>query len=67
MKRETQGDLIFSIIEKYYHTNGNLEKKGISEHLISNGLDASDEVLTERIKYFKDETSGTAKEKNKAS
>jgi hypothetical protein len=67
MKRETQGDLIFSIIERYYQTNGNLGKKGISEHLISNGLDVSDEVLTERIKYFKDETSGTNKEKNKAS
>lgn len=67
MKRETQGDLIFSIIEKYYRTNVNLEKKSINEHLISNGLDVSDEVLTERIKYFKDETSGTSKEKNKAS
>jgi hypothetical protein len=67
MKRETQGDLIFSIIEKYYQTNGNLEKKSISEHLISNGLDVSDEVLTERIKYFKDETSGTNKEKDKIS
>jgi hypothetical protein len=67
MKRETQGDFIFSIIEKYYQTNGNIEKKGISEHLISNGLDVSDEVLTERIKYFKDETSGTNKEKDKIS
>ena len=67
MKRETQGDLIFSIIERYYQTNGNLEKKGIREHLIGNGLDVSDEVLTERIKYFKDETSGTNKEKNKVS
>lgn len=67
MKRETQGDLIFSIIEKYYRTNGNLEKKGIREHLISNGLDVSDEVLSERIKYFKDETSGTNKQKGKVS
>jgi hypothetical protein len=67
MKRETQGDLIFSIIEKYYQSNGNLEKKGIHEHLIGNGLDISDEVLTERIKYFKDETSGTNKEKVKVS
>lgn len=67
MKRETQGDLIFSIIEKYYQTNANLEKKGIREHLIGNGLDVSDEVLAERIKYFKDETSGTNKEKDKVS
>ncbi len=67
MKRESQGDLIFSIIEKYHQTNGNLEKKGIHEHLISNGLDVIDEVLAERIKYFKDETSGTNKEKDKVS
>jgi len=67
MKRETQGDLIFSIIEKYHQTNYNLEKKGIREHLIVNGLDISDEVLDERIKYFEDETSRTNKEEDKAS
>ena len=65
MKREMQRDFIFSIIEKYYQINKSLEKSEIHEHLISVGLDISDEVLIERIKYFKDETFGDNKEKGK--
>lgn len=65
MKREMQKDFIFSTIEKYYQINMSLEKSDINEYLISNGLDISDEILTERIKYFKDETFGDNKEKSK--
>ena len=65
MARETKKDFIFTIIERYYSANKNLSKSGIREHLIGNGIDISEEVLKERIKYFKDETSDTNKEKSK--
>jgi hypothetical protein len=67
MRRETKNDVIFKIIEKYYQANRNLDSFGIHEHLISNGFDLSEEVLEERIKHFRDETSNTSKEKNKGS
>jgi hypothetical protein len=65
MEKIGRRDIIFNIIEKYHGANGDLDKFGIHEHLISNGIDLSDEVLKERIKNFKDETSKDDKEKNK--
>jgi hypothetical protein len=67
MKRETKRDLIFTIIERYFHENKNLDQSKIHEVLIVNRMDISSEVLTERIKYFKDETSGTDTKKDKNS
>jgi hypothetical protein len=67
MKRETKRDLIFTIIERYFHENKNLDQSKIYEVLIENRMDISNEVLTERIKYFKDETSGTNTKKDKNS
>jgi hypothetical protein len=67
MEKANKKDTIFKIIEKYYQSNKNLDRFGIHEHLISNGIDLSDEVLDERIKYFKDETSKDFEEKNKNS
>lgn len=66
MKRESRGDLIFIIIERYYHQHKNLDKSKIHDILIENGFDISNEVLEDRIKYFKDETSkgDTKKDKN---
>jgi phage-related protein len=67
MKRETKKDLIFTIIERYYHEHKNLDQSKIYEVLIENQMDISNEVLTERIKYFKDETSETSTKKDKNS
>lgn len=67
MKRETKKDLIFTIIERYYHEHKNLDKSKIYDILIENQMDISNEVLTERIKYFKDETSETDTKKDKNS
>jgi hypothetical protein len=66
MKRESSGDLIFIIIERYYNQHKNLDKSKIYDILIENGFDISNEVLEDRIKYFKDETSkgDTKKDKN---
>ena len=66
MKRENKKDFIFTIIEKYHQQHKNLDPTKIYEILVANGLDISNEVLTERIKYFKDETSkgDTKKDKN---
>ena len=59
MKRETKKDLIFTVIERYYSEHKNQDKSRIYDILIENKIDISNEVLTERIKYFKDETSET--------
>jgi hypothetical protein len=67
MERETRKDIIFNIIEKYYQANKKLDKSGLREHLMSNQIDLSEEVLDERIKHFNNETSKANKEKIKNS
>lgn len=67
MERETRKDIIFNIIEKYYQANKKLDKSDLREHLMSNQIDLSEEVLDERIKHFNNETSKANKQKIKNS